>query len=107
MHIDGPIRRHQRLPYSFEAADQELCLGTDAIGEIIESIIREIKYRVAHESRVPTGIFYTFGGVNRCELASSRMSVILRSEESNGSPAHAAKQPGLQSWIRWVGAQPD
>jgi hypothetical protein len=50
VHLDGPIRCHQRLPYSFEAADQELCLGTNAIGKIIESIIREIKYRVAHES---------------------------------------------------------
>ena len=84
MHIDGPIRRHQRLPYSFEAADQELCLGTNAIGEIIESIIREIKYRVAHKSHGSMGLCCACGGVTRNEVAVTSMSVIPHTDESNG-----------------------
>ena len=52
MHIDGAILADQHLPQHFEAADQELCLRADAIGEIIKSIVREIEYGVAH--RAPT-----------------------------------------------------
>ena len=43
MHVDGAIPSDQHLPQHFEAADQELCLRANAIGEIIEPIIREIE----------------------------------------------------------------
>ena len=48
MHIDGAIPSEQLLPQHFEAADQELCLRADAIGEVIKPIVREIEYGVAH-----------------------------------------------------------
>ena len=48
MHIDGAIQSDQSLLQRFEAADKELCLCADPIGEIIEPVIREIKYGVSH-----------------------------------------------------------
>jgi hypothetical protein len=41
--VDRPKSCPQRSLHGFEAADQELRLSADAIREIIESIIRQIK----------------------------------------------------------------
>jgi creatinine amidohydrolase/Fe(II)-dependent formamide hydrolase-like protein len=43
MQIDGTIQSDERFLQRLEAANQELCLRADAVGKIVESIVREIK----------------------------------------------------------------
>jgi hypothetical protein len=80
VHVDGPMPCHKRLLHGFEAADQELCLSTDAIGEIIEPIIREIKYGIAHRAHGSMGICRAFGGITGYAVGGNGMSVILDTE---------------------------
>lgn len=47
--IDGVICSNQFLVERLKARDQELCLRTDAIGKIVESVVSEVENGAAHQ----------------------------------------------------------
>jgi hypothetical protein len=53
-----------------------LCLGADAVGKIIQPIVGQIKYRVAHASPVSTAVCYAAGAGPGAASAVVRASVL-------------------------------